>query len=158
MDLILVDPEAKVTRVELARAAMAAALTFYQVVQSDGYDDTRPIRASIYQTYSGSYEYNVMLASAVFNPAQNNPRDFTFPGPAWKSVSAAERACTAQELAYLQLMQLSLYDWKVHDFEGEQENFRPHITSAQDAELSEKLHIKPGAVNLEPLILKSLIP
>lgn len=35
---------------------------------------------------------------------------------------------------------------------------RVHITPAQDAEVLETLHLKPGSVNLPPLILQSLIP
>ena len=114
VDLLLVDPQATAARAELARAAMAAALTLYRVVHADPYDDDdRPIRASIYQVYTASYEYNVLLATAVFDSKSNDPRDFTFPGPAWPEVAAAERIATDQELAYIQQAQLRRYDWGV---------------------------------------------
>lgn len=102
VDLVLADPQATVTREELARAAMAAALTLHQIVRSQGDDDERPIRASIYPFYTGGYEYNVMLASAVFSPAGDNPRDFAFPGQAWRELKAAERNFSEQEIKYLQ--------------------------------------------------------
>lgn len=157
VDLILADPQAEVTREELARAAMAAALALYQLARSED-DEDRPCRASIYPFYTGSYEYNVMLASAVFDPKSDSPRDFAFPGPAWLEVKAAERNFTDLEIKYLQQVQDSLYAWGIRDFESDQEDMRPHITAAQDAEVSGKLRIKPGSVNLSPLILRSLIP
>ena len=114
VDLMLIDPQNPATQAELARAAMAAALTLYRMVHADAYDDEdRPIRASVYQTYTASYEYNVLLATAVFDAKSNDPRDFAFPGPAWKEVAAVERIATDQELAYIQQAQLRRYDWGV---------------------------------------------
>ena len=157
VDLLLIDPQAPATRAELARAAMSAALTLYRMVHADAYDDDdRPIRASVYQTYTASYEYNVLLATAVFDAKSNNPRDFTFPGPAWKEVATVERIATDQELAYIQQAQLRRYDWGYHDLDGRQEDLRGIITPAQDAEVSAELGIKPGTVNLAPLALKPL--
>ena len=103
-----------------------------------------------------SYEYNVLLATAVFDAKSNEPRDFAFPGPAWKEVAAAERIATDQELAYIQQAQLRRYDWGYPDLENRQEDLRGVITPAQDAEVSAKLGIKPGTVNLVPLVLKPL--
>ena len=157
VDLMLIDPQAPATRAELARAAMSAALTLYRMVHDNAYDDEdRPIRASVYQTYTTSYEYNVLLATALFNAKSNDPRDFTFPGPAWKEVAAAERIATEQELAYIQQAQLRRYDWGYHGLDGRQEDLRGIITPAQDAEVSAELGIKPGTVNLAPLALKPL--
>ena len=157
VDLMLIDPQAPATRAELARAAMAAALTLYRMVHADPYDDEdRPIRASVYQTYTAGYEYNVLLGTALFDSKSNDPRDFTFPGPAWKEVAAAERIATDQELAYIQQAQLKRYDWGYHDLEKRQEDLRGIITPAQDAEVSAELGIKPGTVNLAPLVLKPL--
>ena len=158
VDLVLADPQGSVTREELARAALAAALDLYQLARNEGDEEDRPCRASIYPFYTNSYEYNVMLASAVFHPAGGSPLNFAFPGPAWLEVKAAERNFTDLEIKYLQQVQNNLYGWGIHDFEHHQEDMRPHITTAQDAEVSEKLQIKPGSVNLPPLILKSLRP
>lgn len=156
VDLMLVDPKAPAARAELARAAMAAALTLRRMLRAYGDDDDRPIRASVYQVYTASYEYNVLLAMAVFDAKGNEPRDFTFPGPAWKEVAAAERIATEQELAYIQQAQLRRYDWGYHDLDKRQEDLRGIITPAQDAEVSTELDIKPGTVNLAPLVLKPL--
>ena len=156
VDLMLVDPQAPATRAELARAAMSAALTLRGLLRANGDDDDRPVRASIYQAYTASYEYNVLLATAVFDAKSNEPRDFAFPGPAWKEVAAAERIATDQELAYIQQAQLRRYDWGYPDLENRQEDLRGVITPAQDAEVSAKLGIKPGTVNLVPLVLKPL--
>ena len=156
VSLMLIDPQAPATREELARAAMSAALTLRRMLRAYGDDDDRPIRASIYQVYTVSYEYNVLLAMAIFDAKSNEPRDFTFPGPAWKEVVAAERIATEQELAYIQQAQLRRYDWGYHDLDKRQEDLRGIITPAQDAEVSTELGIKPGTVNLTPLVLKPL--
>lgn len=156
VDLMLIDPQAPVTHAELARAAMSAALTLRGMLRAHGDDDDRPVRASIYQAYTTSYEYNVLLATALFDAKSNEPRDFTFPGPAWQEVAAAERIATDQELAYIQQAQLSRYGWGYRDLENRQEDLRGVITPAQDAEVSAKLGIKPGTINLAPLELKPL--
>ena len=158
VDLMLSDPQAPVTRQELARAAMSAVLTFHRIVRHSFDDDDRnapPFRASIYQAY-GDYESGVLLATALFAPSGDDTRDLAFPGPAWKEVAATERICTETELAYIQEAQLRRYDWGYHDLQGKQEALRDRITPAQDAEVSAKLGIKPGTLNMVPLVLKPL--
>ncbi len=154
IDLVLADPLVPLTQAELACTVMAAALTFHQITQSQNSTEKRAVRASLYPVYTGSSEYNVVLAYAVFQPDTNNPAKLDFPGPAWKQVMAVERGATELELAYLQQMQLHRYDWNID--REEQENMRKKLTPEQDAELSKKMDIKPGTINLAPLVLKPL--
>lgn len=156
VDLVLADPLAEVTQAELVRTVMAAAFTFCQIIQSEDADEDRAVRANLYPVYTNSYEYNVVLASAVIKPVSNNPARFMFPGPAWERVVAAERGCTELELSYLQQMQLKRYAWGGKESDIEQENMRKNITPEQDAEISKILGIKPGTIHLAPLVLKPL--
>jgi hypothetical protein len=152
VSLALTDPQAKVTQAEMARCVMAAALTLYQFSRQSG--EKRPARASLYHAFSPiSNDFNVKLAEAVFLAATDNPRTFAFPGPAWKSVAAAERNFTEPEVNYLMMMQRIL-SYRTE----ERESMRGHLTPAQDAEISQKLNIPPGSVNIAPLLLKPLVP
>jgi hypothetical protein len=158
INLELADPQAAVTQAELARSAMAAALAWYQVAVQDESSAGRAVRASVYQKIWNFGEYNVLLAVAIFQPASKEPSSFTFPGPAWKQVAAVERICTDIELRYLQTMQRLLYTWGVMGSSDERAAMRGQLSAAQDAEISAKLNIQPGTINLAPLLLKPVAP
>ena len=150
--LALVDPKAEMTQAELIRSAMAAALTFYQCISLYDDEEDRNVRAEIYPFFTNSYEYNVMLAQAVLDTKVD--KSFKYPGPAWVKAVAVKRLPTEKEITYMQEMQLNHFDWGFGD--EKQEHMRGKLTADQDAQVSNKLGIKPGTINVKEFMLMPL--
>lgn len=141
------------SREDLIRTAMSAAMVFYQFVYHDGSDEDQSVQANIYMVYTNSHEYNVLLATASIAAPPEKYTDLSFPGEAWFNVIAAERLPTKTEIRYVQEMQLNRYDWGI---KVDQEDMRLMLTPEQDAQISHKLNIAPGSINLEFLVLKPI--